>query len=490
MRSRFTTVVILIVCLAAAVRLPSLDLRPFHHDEANQAYRFGLLLDEGVYQYDAEDHHGPTLYYLTQPLAFLVGADSFAETSIVMYRLVPVIAGCVMILLLGLLRTALGRLGTLGAMVLLTFTPAFVFYSRYYIQESLLILFTVVTLGAGWLGAARRSTMWAVICGVGMGCMLATKETAVLTLAAFGLSGFIVWVRNRFCFQALRLLFWAVGSALLTTAIWYTNAFTSWDGLLALWKAVGVYAERGLGESTVHIQPWNYYLEMLTIYRYEKGPLFGEGIIFGLGLLGAFLSIRGRTPTGVNPLFHRFLSLAALFLTLVYSLLPYKTPWCILSMLFLWVLLAGIGLIWLLEEKINQRWGRVCLIVSLSALLCWQSIRVAFVYAVDVANPYVYAQTSERFSALTDRLEELRQASERDLYIQVIAPPDRLWPLPFYLRKDPLVGYWKDVDTVPASPLPDVIITVPEWAVERSGFRSSFHELRPNCLLVLQQRDV
>ena len=131
MRSRFTTVVILIVCLAAAVRLPSLDLRPFHHDEANQAYRFGLLLDEGVYQYDAEDHHGPTLYYLTQPLAFLVGADSFAETSIVMYRLVPVIAGCVMILLLGLLRTALGRLGTLGAMVLLTFTPAFVFYSRF-----------------------------------------------------------------------------------------------------------------------------------------------------------------------------------------------------------------------------------------------------------------------------------------------------------------------------------------------------------------------
>jgi uncharacterized protein (TIGR03663 family) len=476
--------------LAAAVRLPSLDHRPFHHDEANQAYRFGLLLEEGGYQYDAEDHHGPTLYYLTQPLALLAGAESFAETSIAMYRLVPVVAGCIMILLLRLLRTALGRSGTLSAMVLLTFTPAFVFYSRYYIQELLLTLFTVVTLGAGWLGASRRSMVWSIGCGVGMGCMLATKETAVLTLAAFGLSGCILLMRNRLCFPALRLFSWAVGSALLTTVIWYTNAFTSWDGLLALWKAVGVYAERGLGEGTVHLQPWNYYLEMLTVYRYESGPLFGEGIIFGLGLLGVLLSIGDRAPAGVNLLFHRFLSLSALFLTFVYSLLPYKTPWCILSMLLLWVLLAGIGLIWLLEVKINQRRGRVCLIIGLSALLCWQSIRVAFLYAADVANPYVYAQTSERFSALTDRLEELRKTSERDLYIQVIVPPDRLWPLPFYLRKDPLVGYWSDVNTVPEKPVPDVIITVPEWVVERRGFRSSFYELRPDCLLVLQQDDL
>ena len=44
-----------------------------HHDEANQAVKFGALLETGAYQYDRNDHHGPTLYYLTLPSAWLRG---------------------------------------------------------------------------------------------------------------------------------------------------------------------------------------------------------------------------------------------------------------------------------------------------------------------------------------------------------------------------------------------------------------------------------
>lgn len=489
MRMRFTAVVLLLLCVAAMIRLPFLDQRPFHHDEANQAYRFGLLLEQGDYQYDAQDHHGPTLYYLTWPLAMAAGVESFAETSIFFYRLVPVLAGCVLILLVGLLRTALGKSGVLCAMMLLAVAPAFVFYSRYYIQEILLILFTVFVLGAGWLSCSRRSTMWAAVCGVGMGCMLATKETAVLTLAAFSFSAGILLVLDRFRFPFLRLFLWGVGGALFTTIIWYTNAFTNWDGLVSLVEAVGVYAARGVGEGTVHVHPWNYYVKMLTVYRYESGPWFGEGLLFGLGVWGCFLSFRRRAPVGMHLLFLRFLSLSAFFLTLIYSLLPYKTPWCILSMLLLWVLLASVGLMGLLETKMKPRWMRWVLTLCVLAVLSWQSVRVAFLYAADVANPYVYAQTSEQFTALTDQLDRIREASEQELYIQVIVPPDRVWPLPFYLRKDPLVGYWPAVTDVPEEPIPDVIITVPEWSVDRVGFRSSFYELRPDCLLVMQQRD-
>ena len=55
------------IALAAglALRLARLDVRPMHHDEANQAVKFGALLERGEYRYDAHDHHGPTLYYLT-----------------------------------------------------------------------------------------------------------------------------------------------------------------------------------------------------------------------------------------------------------------------------------------------------------------------------------------------------------------------------------------------------------------------------------------
>lgn len=51
-----------LVC-AAALRLPDLAARPMHFDEANQAYRAGILLDTGVYRYDPLEHHGPVLYY-------------------------------------------------------------------------------------------------------------------------------------------------------------------------------------------------------------------------------------------------------------------------------------------------------------------------------------------------------------------------------------------------------------------------------------------
>ena len=44
-----------------------------HHDEANQAIKFGDLLERGEYRYDSRDHHGPTLYYLTLPFAWLGG---------------------------------------------------------------------------------------------------------------------------------------------------------------------------------------------------------------------------------------------------------------------------------------------------------------------------------------------------------------------------------------------------------------------------------
>ena len=50
-----------------ALRLARLDVRPMHHDEANQAVKFGALLERGEYRYDAHDHHGPTLYYLSLP---------------------------------------------------------------------------------------------------------------------------------------------------------------------------------------------------------------------------------------------------------------------------------------------------------------------------------------------------------------------------------------------------------------------------------------
>ena len=69
------------IALAAGLflRFGRLDTRPMHHDEANQAVKFGTLLETGQYHYDFRDHHGPTLYYLTLPAAWLRGQHTLAS---------------------------------------------------------------------------------------------------------------------------------------------------------------------------------------------------------------------------------------------------------------------------------------------------------------------------------------------------------------------------------------------------------------------------
>ena len=42
----------------------------------------------------------------------------------------------------------------------------------------------------------------------------------------------------------------------------------------------------------------------------------------------------------------------------------------------------------------------------------------------------------------------------KDMYIEVISPEHDYWPLPWYLRAFPNVGWWSEVDMeVPAAPL-------------------------------------
>ena len=78
-----------------------ISVRPMHHDEANQAIRFGDLLEGRGYRYDPQGHHGPTLYYATIPAARLSGARDIAHCTEATVRSVPLAATALLILLVG-----------------------------------------------------------------------------------------------------------------------------------------------------------------------------------------------------------------------------------------------------------------------------------------------------------------------------------------------------------------------------------------------------
>jgi 4-amino-4-deoxy-L-arabinose transferase-like glycosyltransferase len=79
-----------------------------------------------------------------------------------------------------------------AAAVLAALSPALFFYSRYYIQEMLLVCFTFGVIVCGYRYARTRALPWAVAAGICAGLMHATKETAVIALGCLFLAAVLV----------------------------------------------------------------------------------------------------------------------------------------------------------------------------------------------------------------------------------------------------------------------------------------------------------
>src|SRR4051812_31144973 len=165
----------LIALLALWVRMADLGRRPMHADEANQAVKLGELLENGRYTFDPRDHHGPTLYYAAVPIAWFRGERTLAQLTETTLRLVPGLFGTAAVVLLGMLAAPLGRWPAIAAAAFLALSPPAVYYSRYFIQETLLLTFTLgacVCARQWWRGGKLR---WGIAAGVCAGLMQATK---------------------------------------------------------------------------------------------------------------------------------------------------------------------------------------------------------------------------------------------------------------------------------------------------------------------------
>src|SRR5512139_262553 len=180
----FVFVVAAALALALAFRLAGPDLRPMHHDEANQAVKFGALLETGEYRYDRNDHHGPTLYYFTLPSAWIRGQTTLASLDERTLRVVPALFGAGLILLLPLLGEGLGRTAVATSALLTALSPALTYYSRFYIQESLFVFFALAFLIALGRSAERPRAWWGLGAGAFAGLAYSTKETSLIVLLA------------------------------------------------------------------------------------------------------------------------------------------------------------------------------------------------------------------------------------------------------------------------------------------------------------------
>ena len=158
-----------------------------------------------------------------------------------------------------------------------------------------------------------------------------------------------------------------------------------------------------------------------------------------------------------------------------------------------WSVVAGYGLAGLWNSAGGRmRWSAALGVAGLAAfLLARESYRLCFRYPDEPHNPYSYSPTSPDLARLAARIDELAGSAPRgrNLLIQVVAPD--YWPLPWYLRKFPRVGYWGEL----AAPLGgDAIIAALEQApaVEArlaDGWKREEFGLRADMLIVLYTRE-
>ncbi len=495
----------LAVVLAGVIRLPKLTARPMHADEAVQAARFRNLWLLGDYRYDPHEFHGPTLPFSTLPAIWLSGVQDFAATDEATFRIVTALCGCAVVGLTWLLVDGLGVWPTWCAALFVAVSPGLVFYSRYYIHETLLVFFSLAAVGAAWrsLNSSRRLA-WCIVSGASAGCLQATKETSVLVFAACAAATLgTAWATRRRAPResapaespwpciGLATLTAAVVTALLLSSFG-TNLRGPLDGILTY----APWLKRATS-TTLHHHPWYFYLHRLTLWRAADGPWWSEGLILGLGGLGFVVALfrPGRLPPGTHRGLVCWLGIYVLALITLYSAIPYKTPWCALGFLHGAALLAGVGAVTLVRVLPSRAWKTLVCVALLSGLLHlgWQAYRASYVIAADPRNPYVYAHTAPTIQRLVDDLDQLVAAapSGYDVSLKLVWDSNYYWPLPWYLRRFSRVEYWNHIPPNPAaalvlaSPRHDRALT---GRLDATHLMTGYYAIRPNVLAQLWVR--
>jgi uncharacterized protein (TIGR03663 family) len=499
-RVRAGALVALALAAGLFLRLARLDARPMHHDEANQAVKFGALLERGEYRYDAHDHHGPTLYYLTLPAAALRGQWTLASLDERTLRGVTALFGAATLLLLPLLSSGIGRTAVAASAWLMALSPAMVFYSRMFIQESLFACFVLAFAIALGRVATGGGLAWSTFAGFAAGLLVATKETSVIVLAAAIVAVAVAWwsmgaarslhagAGGRWRASAVAIL----ATAAVVAALFYSSFLTAPAAILEPFRAAGTYLDRGI-DPVSHVHPWHYYFGLLGYFS-SGGLWWSEAAVLVLASLGVLTAWRApKTETLEATFWARYLSAYVVAAATIFSAIPYKTPWNLLPFHAGLFVLAGIGFSAILDA-IKPWLLRAVVVAALtlaSGHLAWQAWRASIVYASDPRNPYVYAQTVPDAVRMATRIRELAalHPDGAQMLVSVIAPPYEQWPLPWYLRAMPHVGYWTAPGDALALQAP-VIVASMNNATALDGtlgdrYVSEFFGLRPEVLLTL-----
>jgi uncharacterized protein (TIGR03663 family) len=488
-----------VLIVATMIRLYDLDLKPLHHDEGVNGFFLMNLLRSSAYRYDPGNYHGPTLYYFAWASTKVFGVTTVA------IRLVPALFGLVTVCLVLSLRRRIGSVGALVAATLLSISSGAVYFSRYFIHETLLVCFTVglvVAIERFW-DKGRLSAL--VLGATSGGLMFATKETALISAGVLAVAAVTVpvllrlrwsqgrpelgsaansprvwrtpWLqlkwRGRDGWRPYLLALTALCIFVAIQVIFYSSLFTHLQGVTDALKSVRLWADTG---TQSHIRGWSTYLFWLSQ---------AELPLLILGGLGASVAIWRR-----DNWFVVFVALWAVGTFVAYSLVPYKTPWLTLNIIVPLTIIGGYA-VEVVQGSLGRAQQRVLVPVAAALLTValYQAVNLSFFHYDDNRYPYVYAHTQRDVLELVAEIGRIsKRPVTKGAFTITVTSPDH-FPLSWYLRYYQAGFYGRVVRTDDP-----IIIGAEQQETELAATlgeryqRINSYTLRPGVTLVLYVR--
>jgi uncharacterized protein (TIGR03663 family) len=417
----------LIVALGALLRFFLLGIKPPHFDEGINGWFVDQMVKNGYYKYDPTNYHGPLHFYVLFLSQTLLGRSIWA------LRLPVVLVSTFSIYLTTRFEPFLGRNVSRLAALAMAISPGFVFYGRYSIHEVWLLTFSMLFI-LGLLGLWKIGTdkyLWCA--GLGLAGMILTKETYIIHTGCALVAMPVAWISNKLkpaadAKPAPQTWTYADLVVVSLTGIvlivfFYSGTFLHMSGVKGLWQAYIPWFTTG-NKGNGHEKPWYYWL--MLIARYEPAILIGL-VLCVFCQFFTNLSLRCIAIYGAGTL-------------IAYSIVHYKTPWCIISIV--WPFLFIFGAV-LLLIPLSYRLATYLGIGIVSCVSIGMMVSLNYFRCTTDKEPYVYVQTYNDIYKLSRPVLQL--AKLNPTYYHMIGHMVRTsaYPFPWILGDFPNVGYYE-----------------------------------------------
>jgi uncharacterized protein (TIGR03663 family) len=422
--TRYAGFLLILLILTIISRFLFLTNKPIHFDEGINGWFVMQMKLTGFYKYDPTNYHGPLHFYILALFEYIMGR------SVETLRAVPAFFGVLSVIFVCLDLFATRKM-RMPLAIFLLLSPAFIFFGRSGIHEMPFVFFQLV-MAAGllrWIEGTKDSKAFSLVI-IGLWGMMLLKETFAVSLFAWGVAYLTLgWTEVRALFlkstwapvwnRKVRLLSLGLVAGFV---LFFTGFMLNPHGFLDFFIAFLPWMKTGT-HGNGHEKELFYWLKVLVTAE----PL----VLLGIATAVAGIFTKNKA--------FRAVSVFALVQLLVYSLIPYKTVWCIVTLVWGFYFSLAYALVQWKNRIVHV--GLIVLTVVLSVLQFKSTYESNYKRPINMEHPYVYVNSTYELKNFVDFLAAQFKAHPGWNKETIQVGMREQWPWPWIFHAYPNLDY-------------------------------------------------